>query len=548
MASDLHVILREGSSMYSKIIPSMACLALCGLPAFSQPPDAQDSHSVPIYRVTVVERTVKAINYEYRKDPTMIDFRGTVLMPKAKGEAVVQSKQGRTAIDVSFQRVNEPSAFGREYLTYVLWALTPDGRPHNLGEIIPNSLDHSHLQVTTDLQAFALIVTAEPYSAVRQPSDVVVMENQVRPDTTGIIKEVNARYELLPRGHYAWEVPPALSAAEANGPKVSTREYEELIEIYQAQNAVGVARAAGAAQYAPEPLAKAETLLREAQQRHDRKADRTLAIQEAREAAQSAEDARLIAEQRKQQEKLATAQADASTAQQAKLQADAARIEAQSAARSAQAQTDAAQAQAAAERDARVRAEQQAVVAQSQAAEAQSALEVQRAQTAAVVATVKAEHQQQTRESEQRDERSRLLSQLNGIAPTRDTAFGLVVTVPDGGFTGAVLRNSSEDQLGRVCRLLIAHPALKVEVQGHSDSPETEAEASRRAQTVGDMLLRRGLPSNSVSVRSLGDSRLLGSNATPRGREENRRVEIVISGDEIGSMALWDHPYTLSHR
>jgi outer membrane protein OmpA-like peptidoglycan-associated protein len=161
---------------------------------------------------------------------------------------------------------------------------------------------------------------------------------------------------------------------------------------------------------------------------------------------------------------------------------------------------------------------------------------------------VNAEHEQQARDNEQRETRSRLLGQLNGIASTRDTAFGLVVTIPDAGFTGTVLRNSIEDQVARVSRILIAHPALRVEVQGHSDSPETEAEASRRAQAVGDTLIRRGLASATVSVRSLGDSRLLGPNATPHGREENRRVEIVVSGDEIGSMALWDHTYTLTHR
>jgi outer membrane protein OmpA-like peptidoglycan-associated protein len=414
--------------------------------------------------------------------------------------------------------------------------------------VIPNSGDHSHLLVTTDLQAFAMILTAEPYSAVRQPSDVVVMENQVRPDTTGIIEQVNAKYELLPRGHYSWEVPAALQAAEANGPKVSTREYEELIEIYQAQNAIGVARTAGAAQYAPEPLAKAESLLSQAQQRHARKADRTLAIQEAREAAQSAEDARLISEQRQQQEKLASAQADALRAQQATLQADAARGEAQARARDAQAQSDAAIAQAAADRNARLQAEQQAQAAQSKAAEVQAKLDAERVKTAAVVANVNAEHDKQARETEQREARSRLLGQLNGIGATRDTAYGLVVTIPDAGFTGGILRSSYEDQLGRVSRILMVRPELKVEVQGHCDTAAGESEAARRAQTVEDTLLRRGMPSSMLSVRDLSDTRPLGSNATPKGREENRRVEIVITGDSIGSMALWDHPYTLTQR
>ena len=548
VATDLLDFIVERSVMKMRLVPGAAILAICPLPLFCQQAEVPADGHVPIYRVTVVERTVKAINYQYRSEPTMIDFRGTVLMPKAKGEAIVQSKQGRTEIDVSFNHVIVPSSFGREYLTYVLWALTPDGRPHNLGEVIPNSQDRSHILVTTDLQAFAMIVTAEPYSAVRQPSDVVVMENQVRPDTTGIIEQVNARYELLPRGHYAWEVPASLQAAEANGPKVSAREYEELIEIYQAQNAIGVARTAGAAQYAPDGLAKAESLLNQAQQRHARKADRTLAIQEAREAAQSAEDARMISEQRQQQEKLASAQSDASRARQATLQADAARAEAQAQAREAQAKSDAAIAQATADRNARRQAEQQALEAQSKAADIQAKLDAERAKTATVVATVNADHDRQARESAQRDARSRLLGQLTGIAATRDTAYGVVVTIPDAGFTGGVLRTTYDDQLGRISRILTAHTELKAEVQGHSDTAAGESEAARRAQTVEDTLARRGVPSSTLSVRDLSDTRPLGSNATAKGREENRRVEIVITGDSIGSMALWDHPYTLTQR
>src|SRR5882724_4955715 len=121
--------------------------AALGLAAIAQQRPVQEN--APIYRITVVERTTKAVNYEYRSGPTRIDFRGTVLLPKAKGDAMVESKRGRTEIDVHFHNVNEPSRFGREYLTYVLWALTPDGRPHNLGEIVTNGSDNAHLHVTT---------------------------------------------------------------------------------------------------------------------------------------------------------------------------------------------------------------------------------------------------------------------------------------------------------------------------------------------------------------------------------------------------------------
>src|SRR5882724_174269 len=163
--------------------------------------------SVPIYQVTVTERTVKAVNYEYRRGPTRIDFRGTILLPDAKGDAVVESKAGRADISVKFDRVLAPSRYGGEYLTYVLWAITPEGHAKNLGEVLADGGDHARLHVTTDLQAFGMIVTAEPYSAVRQPSDVVVMENEIRPDTAGKVEVIQAKYELLPRGQYTYVKP-----------------------------------------------------------------------------------------------------------------------------------------------------------------------------------------------------------------------------------------------------------------------------------------------------------------------------------------------------
>ena len=216
-------------------------MVLCALPAVCQKAD----RGTPIYRVTVIERTVKAINYQYRSEPTMIDFRGTVLMPKAKGEAIVESKRGRTEIDAKLQNIEDPQRFGREYLTYVLWAISPEGRPHNLGEVMPNGSDKARLRITTDLQAFGLILTAEPYSAVRQPSNVVVAENMVRGDTVGKIEEIQAQYELMPRGHYVFD-PHDNLAWKANAPKVSMNEYEALTELYQAENAVGIARVANA--------------------------------------------------------------------------------------------------------------------------------------------------------------------------------------------------------------------------------------------------------------------------------------------------------------
>src|ERR1041384_2373116 len=183
----------------------IAAGVLIGTNAFCQPAPAvapEAPRTVPLYKVTVIEHNLQAVNYEYRSLPTEIDFRGTVLLPNAKGRAIVESKRGRTEIDAKLEKLTPPTPFGRQYLTYVLWAISPEGAPHNLGEVVPNGSDVAHVHVTTDLQAFGMLVPAEPYSAVRQPSDVVVMENQVRPDTVGRIKPIAAKAELLSRGQF----------------------------------------------------------------------------------------------------------------------------------------------------------------------------------------------------------------------------------------------------------------------------------------------------------------------------------------------------------
>jgi hypothetical protein len=223
---------------------------------------AAGAQQVPIYQITVTERTVKAVNYQYRNGPTRLDFRGTVLLPYAKGEAVVESKAGRTDVQVKFDRLEAPTRYGHEYLTYVLWAITPEGHAKNLGEVLPDGGDHAQLQVTSDLQAFGMIVTAEPYSAVRQPSDVVVMENEIRPDTVGRIETIQAKYELLPRGQYTYVKPAEPRPPE--GQKVSMAQYESMVELYQAQNAVQIAQSQGADRLAAETFSRAHDLLQQA--------------------------------------------------------------------------------------------------------------------------------------------------------------------------------------------------------------------------------------------------------------------------------------------
>jgi len=509
-------------------LPVATTLALFATFAARSQTQPVNEQNVPIYRVTVIERTVKAVDYQYRNGPTSVDFRGTVLLPKAKGSAVVESKAGRIEIDAHFDHVEGPTRYGPEYLTYVLWAISPEGHARNLGEVLTSSSDHAHLRVTTDLQAFGMIVTAEPYSAVREPSDVVVMENEIRPDTMGRVEQVSAKYELLPRGHYTYDVSSDLRKAELSRPSVSMDRYEELVEVYQAQNAVQIAQSVGADRYAPDTFAKAEQLLHQAQNAQVQRLDKSTIVTAARQAAQTAEDARTITIKRKQDEELTAARGQAAQAQQLKAQAEAE-------AERARAQSSADRAQLDEERSARQRAE----------AEAQAAKAAPPPPPAPVVIV----QPPPPADSQKSELRMRLLRDLSTAVNTLDTPRGLVVTLPDSVFRGNALVPNEYANLSRVASIVAAQPGLYVQIEGNTDSSGSESRDEQtsyeRAAAVRDALMRSGVPASVISTRGLGSSRPLVSNATPSGREQNRRVEITISGDPIGALPYWDKTYSL---
>lgn len=453
-------------------------------------------------------------------------------MPEAKGEATVESKRGRTEIDASFEHMLPSQRFGREYLTYTLWAVTPEGGVRNIAEILPGPSDKANLHVSTDLQAFGLIVTAEPYSATRHPSNVVVLENRVRPDTEGKIEQVQAKYELMPRGQYTWEEPAHLGLAAANAPKVSMDRYEAILELYEAENAIGIARAANAEQYAPQTFAKAQQLYRAAQSLESGKAPSSAIVQDAREAVQTAEDARMITERRREEETVATARSEAAEANQARARAEDEKQRARSEAEDAQIRADA-------EHAARERAEADAVEARERAAQAEASARTVMVQPRITVV-------QPTQDMRKSELRMGLLEELNGVFSMRDTARGLVVTVPDSAFSGSELHATVSGQLARLATLVKANPGLRIDVEGNTDSSATEALSTQRAEAVRRVLSAQGLPAGGVTARGLGGTHPFGPNSSAAGREANRRVEIVISGDPIGDMPFWDHRYTLT--
>lgn len=507
----------------------LAILVAC-LPAGAQQP-AQSSgepvETVPPMRINVVSRTTKAVNYRHRGGSTNLDFHGTDLMPEAKGRAKVDSKAGRLDIDAKFERMLPASKFGLEYLTYVLWAVTPEGRAENLGEVLLQN-GKGGLHVTTDLQAFGMIVTAEPYFAVTQPGDLVVLENIVRADTIGDEQPINIRYELMPRGAYAATLEPIKDAIYGIDPKTP-------IELFEARNAVRIARAARADHYAAASFMKAQDLLKQAEDYYVRKQGKTPIGTVARNAAQTAEDARVISLKRQEEERLAKERADAAE-REAKAKAEA---EAQ-AARRAQAETErqqAVQARAEAERS---RIEAEHAKQEAEAARAAALAQQQIAQAEAE----KAEELRRKAEAERAEMRSRLLRQLNAILETHDSPRGLVVNMSDVLFESGKynLRPAARERLAKIAGVFMAYPDLRLQIEGHTDNIGSDAYnqtlSEKRAASVQDYLVQQGIPTASTDARGLGKSDPVADNTTAKGRQLNRRVELVVSGDIIGTQVV----------
>src|SRR5579864_2011448 len=457
---------------------------------------------MPVFRVNVFARTTKAVNYRHRGGSTIVDFRGTDLMPAVGGHAKVDGKAGRLAISAELDHLQPASSLGGQFLTYVLWAITPEGRAVNLGEVLPSEEGKDKINVTTDLQAFGLIVTAEPYYAVVRPSNEVVAENILRPETKGFEEPIDAKFDVLEGKQYTIDVPSDQLPASQAAPNAP-------LDLLEARNAVAIAKAAGAQHYAPDSLTKAEDMLQRGEDYLQRKQGRTPIGTAARGATQMAEDARVLTLRRKEQERLegerrtreaaqAKAEADANAARQnaqdAQAQAaDEARRRAEAEAAQAQAQERqasalAAQQQARAEADAALAAQQQA---QAEAAR-QNAEAAQRQKDQAERQTAEAERARQEAVQQKEELRARLLAQLNQVLQTKDSARGLIVSMPDVlfDFNKYTLKPEARERLARISGIVLAYPDLHLQVEGYTDSigsDEYNQELSeRRAATVRD--------------------------------------------------------------
>ena len=525
-----------------------AMLGILAAPAFGQAPATAKPQSQASAPATV-SRTTKAVNYRRAGGATKIDFSGTELMQGASGEARVESKSNRMEIEAKFQGFEDATKFGLEYLTYVLWAVSSQGRAVNLGELALKN-GAGQVKAITDMQTFGMIVTAEPYFAVTQPGNMVVLENTLGPATQGKIENIDAQYELLGRGIYSssnTKIENAIFGIDRKTP----------LELFEARNAVRIARIAQADKYAASSLSKAEQQLKNAEEVYSRKSDKKSVEAAARDVVETAEEARVMAvkqkaeqdaqarvagekraaeEQaaaeikRRQDAELARQQAEAAKADAIRMRqeaekaaADAARQKAEAEQATAAAVVQQQAAQAAAEQAARDKA---AAVDQQRAAEA----EADKARQAAAKA-----------ESEKAELRAQLLNQLNSILQTRDSARGLIVNMSDVLFdTGSyTLKPGAREKLAKISGIVLAHPGLNLQIEGHTDSVGTDEFnqqlSERRADSVRDFLAEQGVPASSITAHGFGKTQPVASNDTAEGRQRNRRVELVVNGDAIGN-------------
>ena len=528
-------------------IPSITLVAVMTLGASAQAQTqtqvpADSGNPTPTYRINVVSRTTRAVSYKHRSGAAKINFQGTDLMPAAAGEAKVESKRGtlevEVEVEVEFSGLDKPTSFGSEYLTYVLWAISPEGRPVNIGEVLVGDNHRSKLDVTTDLQAFAMIVTAEPYYAVRRPSNVVVLENAIRSDTVGASEAVDAKYELIDRGGYiptGYRFDPVILNAKLP------------LEFFEARNALRIAQSSGAERYAAPSYEKAVRQMNQADAlatgKHENKKS---LISQSREVVQTAEDAREIAakhidEERAETERSAGAGREASSNARANVESQR-RVNAEAVTADAVSQRNevdrknldaqasaqqAAGAQADAERD------------RNDAQRKQQVAEADSDRNRAAADSSDAQLQQALRDRE--DLRARLLQQFNLILETRDTARCLVVNMSDVLFDSGkyTLRPLAREKLAKISGIVLGYPSLKLVVEGNTDSVGTESFnqqlSEQRAEGVRSYLTQQAVPESSTTATGFGKNRPIASNDTSAGRQQNRRVELIVSGEVIGT-------------
>ncbi|HEX5736766.1 MAG TPA: OmpA family protein [Blastocatellia bacterium] len=464
----------------------------------------------PASQVMIAKRMTLAVNYP-EGDGTEVNMVGTALNPQAMGKAEVKRKEGRTRVKLRMESLAHPQSLGAYYTTHVLWAIAPEGQAENLAELpIVKEFD---FEVTTSFQTFGLIITAEPHSAVRMPSPIIIAENALRRGTEGTIE--------ASRIEYSGDAGTLYVVASPNAP-ASNADYNTPLMILGARRAVEIARRADAERFAEPELRQAEIKLAALEQHWPRhRKDREKFSGLAHDVMRLGEQARKLSVERAE---LARLEAERSTARTTII--------------AAQGEADRAREEAAAYRDQMARAEQDAALARDRAAQAQT--EAERAKANEELARAQAERARLEADQAKRDKeemQQRLFVSLSEILETRREARGLIVSLSDVlfDFNKASLKPGAREKLAKLAGILLAYPGnYRIEIEGHTDAVGTDEYnlklSQDRAESVRYFIVQSGIAENRIlGTRGFGEVRPVATNDTPEGRQMNRRVEIVIA-------------------
>lgn len=487
-------------------------------------------------RERFAKRTTLAVRYVENKKTT-VNLTGTPLAPRVIGKADVDYKRSDARIRLKVENLDNPQTFGPFYTTFIVWAVTPEGLVENLIEL-PTGYT-AQVQTRTNAQTFGLIITAEPHSAVKLPSQKLIAETTLPKKTTAGVQTVQADYGG-DRGNF-------YETAEDSSLKP---DYSTPRLVLGARRSLDIARRAGAQEFAGEEFRQASDKLATLEQLWPRNLkDENKFSGIARDVMRLGQLARDLSVEREEtarienerQERLrrleeARQQAERATAdaERTRLEAERARAEAER----AKAEAERAERSAADERARREQAARESEAIRAKAESERRAAEeaTRRAESERAAARADAEQAKRERDAALQ----RLYVSLSEILDTKRETRGFIVNIGDVLFdTGrATLKPGAREKLSRLAGILVAYPGtLSLEIEGHTDSVGSDELNNRlsqsRAESVRDYLTTAGVkPERIKAVRGFGKTKPVTTNDTAAGRQMNRRVEVVIDDQE----------------
>jgi outer membrane protein OmpA-like peptidoglycan-associated protein len=486
-----------------------------------------------------IARQTTAITYPL-DEIVQTQFRGTTRFPRMKGEArIKRTSRNGTEIELSVSKMPRPFELGAGYATYVLWAVSPDGQIDNLGEIRRRGFFEfdSKISVTTPLQTFALIITAEPHFLVRRPSQAIMLENLSPYAKSGATIATMRAVQYFGNSSDFFR--------DARTPEIAEIDYAKTPStILQAKQALALARYAGAERDATEEFRQAETLLQSAEaawkaERPEEQIDIT-----ARQAVSAAVKAEATAAIRKE----AREKRNERTRQDAEMRLAEAKYS------DAQTQIDELRSELARETRNRELAERDALNYSNQVKELRGELGRLREDLGRTKVEVDSyknritqiETERQAAE-QQNSEQNRimqiqanepvLMQNLKRFGTVARTERGIVLTMPENLWSGMRVSGFAPTADGKISSLgetlAATGNAYKITIESHTDNKGTPDElqilTQERAQAIADKFTAFGVPQDRIEAKGYGANLPTAANTTNVNRAKNRRVQVILT-------------------